>query len=102
MNDVSMDKEKLLGLLGLARRAGKLAMGFRAVEKLVRHGERPLVVMARDMGPSQRNKVLAWEPVRGLLGDVLTGEEMARTLGREKLMVVGLSDPGFIKGIGSV
>ncbi len=31
---------KLLGLLGLARRAGKLAMGFTAVEKMVRRGAR--------------------------------------------------------------
>ena len=102
MADKSIDKEKLLGLLGLARRAGQLAVGFSAVEKLVRRGQRPLIIVALDIGPSQRNKIQAWEPVRGLLGDVLTGEEMARTLGREKLVVVGLSDPGFIKGIQSI
>ena len=96
---MSREKEKLLGLLGLARRAGKLAVGFRAVESLVRRGENPLVVFAQDIGASQRNKVLGWEPVRGILGDMLTQEELARTLGREKLVVVGVSDPGFIKGI---
>ena len=99
VNGMSRDKEKLLGLLGLARRAGKLAVGFRAVESLVKRGDRPLVIFARDIGASQRNKVLGWEPVRGFLGDVLTKEEMARTLGREQLVVVGLNDPGFLKGI---
>ena len=101
MDGMSPEKEKILGLLGLARRAGKLAMGFNAVERLVKRGARPLVIVATDIGPSQRNKVFAWEPVRGLMSDVLTGEEMARTLGREKLVVLGLSDPGFIKGIQS-
>ena len=101
MNGEPMEKEKLLGLLGLARRAGKLAIGFHAVEKLVRRGEKPLVIVARDIGPSQRKKVLGWNPVRAFINDELTGEEMAQALGREKLVVVGLSDPGFIKGIQS-
>lgn len=92
-------EEQLLGLLGLARRAGKLAVGFSAVEKMVRHGERPLVILATDIGASQRGKVMRWEPVAGFVTDILTGESMARALGRDKLAVVGLSDPGFIKGI---
>lgn len=91
--------EKLLNLLGLARRAGRLAVGFSAVERLVRRGEKPLVIVAQDIGPSQRNKVLRWEPVAGFVQDVLTSEDLALRLGRDKLVVVGLSDPGFIKGI---
>ena len=94
-----MDKVKLLGLLGLARRAGKLTMGFNGVDQLVRRGQNPFVIVAKDAGPSQKNKFLGWQPVRGFLGDLLTAEEMARTLGREKLVVVGLCDRGFIKGI---
>ena len=97
-----METEKLLGLLGLARRAGKLAMGFNAVDQLVKRGQNPLVIVARDAGPSQKNKFLGWKPVRGFVGDVLNAEEMARVLGREKLVVVGLSDSGFIKGIQKV
>lgn len=96
---MTREGEKLLGLLGLARRAGRLAIGFRAVETLVRRGENPLIVYASDIGPSQRNKVLGWEPVRGFIGNVLSQEEMAKTMGREKLVVVGLCDSGFIKGI---
>jgi len=91
--------EKLLGLLGLANRAGKLAVGFRAVERLVNRRENPLIIVATDIGASQRNKVTNWQPVRGVIDGVLTGEEMAQILGREKLVVVGLSDSGFCKGI---
>ena len=92
-------EDQVLGLLGLARRAGQLAVGFSAVQKMVRHGERPLVILAIDIGPSQRAKVMRWEPVAGFVTDILSGESMAQALGRDKLVVVGLSDSGFIKGI---
>ena len=85
--------------LGLARRAGKLAMGFTAVETLVRRGESPLVIVASDIGASQKGKVSRWEPVRGSLNDVLTSAEMAQAMGRDKLSVLGVSDAGFVKGI---
>ncbi len=95
----TVDGQKLLALLGLARRAGRLAVGFSAVETIVRRGEAPLVILATDIGASQKNKVSRWEPLRGLLTDVLTGEELAQAMGREKLSVVGVSDAGFVKGI---
>jgi ribosomal protein L7Ae-like RNA K-turn-binding protein len=94
-----VDGQKLLGMLGLARRAGKLAIGFSAVEKIVRRGEAPLIILASDMGPSQKHKISRWEPLRGTLAEVLTGEELARAMGREKLSVVGVSDAAFVKGI---
>jgi ribosomal protein L7Ae-like RNA K-turn-binding protein len=94
-----MDPARLLGLLGLARRAGKLALGFSAVEQLVRRGEKPLVIVARDMGAAQKGKVERLQPVRGLLDDVLDGADMAAAFGREKLTVVAVSDTGFVKGI---
>ncbi|MEN8008030.1 MAG: 50S ribosomal protein L7ae [Candidatus Krumholzibacteriota bacterium] len=91
--------DKLLGLLGLARRAGRLGMGVSAVEKMVHKGENPLVITAVDIGDSLKGRVSRWEPVRGVVADVLTGEDLARALGREKLAVVGVSDSGFVKGI---
>ncbi len=97
MGDV--DQRKLLALLGLARRAGKLAIGFSAVEKIVRRGESPVVIVASDMGASQMSKVDRWEPLRGKLTDVFNAEEMAQAMGREKLSVMGVSDAGFVKGI---
>ena len=94
--------ERLVALLGLARRAGKLALGHSAVAQQVRRGERPLVIVATDAGPGLRSRVARWTPVRGLVGDVLTTADLARALGREKLSVVGLSDPGFVAGIAKI
>ncbi len=95
----AVDGQKLLGMLGLARRAGKLAVGFSAVEKIVRRGEAPFIILALDAGASQKKKIERWEPLSGMLSDVLTAEELAQAMGREKLSVVGVSDVGFVKGI---
>ncbi len=91
--------DKLLGLLGLANRAGRLGIGFTQVDKMVRRGENPLVIMSDGIGASQKNRMERWEPTRGTVKGILTGEEMAQAMGREKLAVLGVSDSGFVKGI---
>ncbi len=95
----TVDSVKLLALLGLANRAGKLAVGYSAVDKMVRRQMRPMVILASDIGASQFCKTQRWEPVAGLLAGAVSGEELARLLGREKLSVVAVCDSGFIKGI---
>jgi len=94
-----MVSEKILALLGLANRAGKLAIGFSAVEKMVRRQQRPLVILASDVGAAQLGKIQRWEPLAGMITDTVSADDLARALGREKLVVVAVSDPGFIKGI---
>ena len=91
--------ERLCGMLGLARRAGKLAMGASAVERLVQRGERPLVILASDAGASLRGTVERWETPGGVIADLVTTAELARALGREKLAIVAVKDPGFVRGI---
>ncbi len=90
---------KMLALMGLARNAGRLAIGFSAVEQEVRGNRKVLVVAASDMGGSQKSKVNRFENLAGLIDDALTSEQMAEAFGRNKLAIVGLSDPGFVKGI---
>jgi len=90
---------KMLGLLGLARRAGRLAIGFSAVEMEVRGTRKVLVIAASDMGASQKSKVNRFENLAGLIDDALTSEQMAEAFGRNKLAIIGLSDSGFVKGI---
>ena len=93
------DASRLLALLGLARRAGQLQVGWSAVEQVVHRGKEPLVILAVDMGPSQRARALRLEPVRGFVTDKVTGAELAESLGREKLSIVSVCDPGFVAGI---
>lgn len=95
----AVDSVKLLALLGLANRAGKLAVGYSAVDKMVRRQMRPLIILASDIGASQLGKTQRWEPVAGRLAGAVSGEDLARVLGREKLSVVAVCDSGFVKGI---
>ncbi len=48
---------KWAGLLGLARRAGKVASGMEAVVQAVRRGRARLVFLAADAGPHSERKV---------------------------------------------
>jgi ribosomal protein L7Ae-like RNA K-turn-binding protein len=91
--------ERALGLLGLARRAGKLALGATAVEQLVHRGPPPVVVVARDAGAGQRRRMLALRPVRGHVADLLDRQQLAARLGRNELAVVAVADPGFVRGL---
>jgi ribosomal protein L7Ae-like RNA K-turn-binding protein len=91
--------ERLLGLLGLACRAGRLALGARAVTAMVSEGRRPLVIVARDAGASQRERLLRLAPVRRLLADAVDRQQLARALGRRELAVVAVADPDFVRGI---
>jgi hypothetical protein len=91
--------EKALGLLGLARRSGQLAVGASAVEQMVHRGKRPVVIVARDAGESQRRRMLGLRPVRGFVADAFDRETLAQRLGRGELAVVAVSDPGFVSGL---
>lgn len=89
----------LLALLGLARRAGCLAMGASAVEAMVARGRRPLVVVARDAGAAQQARARRLTPVRALVDTTVGRAELARALGREELTIVALDDERFAAGI---
>jgi len=100
LTDAAADRvERLVALLGLARNAGKLAVGVSAVEEMVRKGRRPLLVVATDAGAGLRARAQRWQPVRRVLADAVSGADLARALGRDKLSVVGVCDPGFVQGI---
>jgi len=92
-------RERLLGLLGLARRAGALAVGASAVEALVRTGKRPVVVLARDTSPNQHRRWLTLRPVRGFVVDHLDRAHLSQRLGRGDLTVVAVADMGFVRGL---
>ncbi len=91
--------DKLLGLLGLARRADKLALGASAVERMIHRGMRPLVIIARDTGAQQRRRYLNWRPVRGFVIDKIDREQLAAAMNRRELAVVGIAESGFVNGI---
>ena len=51
--------DKLLGMLGLAVRAGKVSFGVFMTEKLVDEGKARLVIAASDIGASNKRRLEA-------------------------------------------
>jgi len=85
-----------LSLVGLAHRAGRLAVGTHAVKDAARLGELEAVVMARDATDNARERVLPLMKACGV--PVVTCDSAAalgRAVGRPRLVVVGLKDAGF-------
>ena len=80
-----------LGLLGIALRAGRLALGTRAVSSAARRGRLALLVLARD---ASRHAVgrLAPEARVAPRVTVASREALGRALGRREVAVVGVTD----------
>lgn len=89
---------RLLRLLGLAHRAGKLALGGSAAAQMIA-GPRPaLLIVARDAGAGAR-KLARHVPGERVVDGILDRAELARAFGREDLTVAAVRDGGFVKGI---
>ena len=95
-----MNKEKVLNILGLAQRAGRLLSGDFAVERSMKRQAYPLLIMAEDCAQNNANKYrhLA-ESHQVPLRLVGTKEELGRALGKEMRAVILVNDAGFAKSL---
>lgn len=87
-------------MLGLARRAGKIAGGALAAEKAVRSGKAYLVVLAEDASANTIKKftnMAAWNNVP--LQSFLTKAELGRRIGKEERSVLAVTDGNFAEVI---
>ena len=95
MNDI-----KLRNMLGLAQRAGRLLRGDFSVERQLKRGAVPLLLIATDCAPNTAEKYnyLAMTqkvPVR----QVLTKDELGECIGKARRAAVIVNDAGFAKAI---
>ncbi len=98
--EVSADRDRrILGLLGLAHRAGRVAVGYGAVAAMVSRGRRPVVLVGKDAGGDVRSKARRLDPVKRLVDDILECEDLARAMGRNRLSIVAVSAPDFVAGL---
>ncbi|MDR0670965.1 MAG: 50S ribosomal protein L7ae [Oscillospiraceae bacterium] len=87
-----------LRLLGLARRAGRLALGARAVEDELRHRRAALLLLARDAGADAVRRAARWAKGAGsppCLTLPYTKEEWGRAMGRDTCALGALTDKGL-------
>lgn len=88
------------GLLGLARRAGRLVVGANGVRAALRREEAAVVVVAGDHSRRTDDKVIRLARARGV--PVVPGppaEELGRLLGRTAVQAVAVTDEHLARGI---
>ncbi len=96
----SLISDKVLSLLGLATRAGKICSGEFSVEKSVKAAKASLVIVATDASANTRKKFsdkckFYKIPIR-FYG---TGETLGTAIGKEFRVCVAVEDEGFAKTI---
>lgn len=90
----------VLGILGLAARAGALVSGTDAVRAEVRDGKVGCVLLASDTAPGQRSKLIPLLDARGVRHYTgFSRAELGRAIGRSPTSAIGIADPGFARRV---
>ena len=100
-NDVKGDRkvnEKLLSLLGLARRAGKLSMGFDAAAEAAKKGSSRLLLIGSNISDRTKRSMTAVAEDTGVPLIILTApiESISSSVGKHT-GIISVNDEGFAK-----
>ncbi|MBX6394904.1 MAG: ribosomal L7Ae/L30e/S12e/Gadd45 family protein [Alicyclobacillaceae bacterium] len=90
----------VLGLLGLAKRAGCLCIGEQAVLEKIRKGNAHLVVMAEDAGPNTTKRMA--DKCRSYGVPLVRFQDrftLGHAVGREGIVVLAVTDRRFAEGL---
>ena len=95
------ENSKILGLLGLATKAGKAKSGEFSTEKAVKSGQASLVIVSRDASENTkkmfRNMCTYYEVPLYFFGEK---ETLGHAMGKEFRASLAVLDEGFAKAIG--
>lgn len=94
--------DKLLGLIGLCRRAGRLAVGDEAVGQSVRAGRARALCLAQDAGDSTRRRAAHLSRQGGIPLLELPADKarLGAALGRGSCALAAVEDDGLARQIG--
>jgi len=90
---------EIMGLLGLAQRAGKVIIGTTAVESELRRSREILLIFAEDFSAATKEKLLAAAVKRPQVLQVGTMAEWGKYFGRQQVGVIAVADKNFAAGI---
>lgn len=94
--------QKLLNLLGLAQRAGKVISGEEQVVKAIQHKEVQLVFLATDAASNLTKKILdKSQSYKMEVAHLFSTQELSSAVGRPR-KVLAISDAGFTKKMRSL
>lgn len=90
---------EIMGLLGLAQRAGKVVVGTTAVESELRRPRDMLLIFAEDFSAATKGRLLAAASQRPQVLQIGTMAEWGKYFGRAQLGVFAVVDKNFAAGI---
>ncbi len=92
--------DKIKGLIGISKKAGKLVQGQDQVIKLIKLNKLSLVIMAENSGKNTEKKIEDKTNYYNIdLIKIFSKEELGQILGREIQGVIGIKDKGIGKKI---
>ena len=93
-------QDRVLSMLGLATKAGKIASGEFSVEKAVKSNKAYLVIVSADASDNTKkmftNMCEFYEVPLFIYG---TKEELGHAMGKEMRASLAITDPGFAKSL---
>ena len=91
-----MNEEKIIGLLGLAQRAGYVAAGAMATERALLSGRCKLLLIAVDTAPETQKRLESMtRQTNTPVFRVLTKQQMGTAIGKSLKAAVAVTDNGF-------
>ena len=92
--------DKVLSLLGLARKAGKIALGFDPAVESVKNGQSQLILISSDISPKSRKELLfSLRDTEIQTLDVrYDAQEIGFALGKSA-KIVSVNDAGFAQSV---
>ena len=89
-------KNKILNMLGLAQKAGRIASGELAVRNAVKTGKVSYLLIARDASAASRKSLSDMAASRKIPCHVWgTKEELGQAVGKEERSGIAITDSGF-------
>ena len=95
-----MQKDKVLNLIGLSQKAGKVVSGEFMTEKAVKTGEAALVILAEDASENTQKKFRNMcEFYKGPLSIHAAKDYLGHAMGKEFRAALAVVDNGFAQAI---
>ncbi|MBO5742984.1 MAG: ribosomal L7Ae/L30e/S12e/Gadd45 family protein [Clostridia bacterium] len=92
--------KSVFGLIGLAKRAGKISCGESACKEAIKLGKSFLIILAQDVGKNTSKNILdscSFYKVKHLI--LGTKESLGHAVGNPYNAVLSINDEGFANGI---
>ena len=95
-----MKEEKVLNLLHMSRKAGKLTLGFDACERSCHSGHSKLILVASDLAEKQKLKITSVAEAYNVKWvEIGTKKLLGEAFNTRNLGIISVDDQNFAKGI---